>query len=211
MPMNKVNPPGYFGTQPTGAGAGASYQGPWTPGGQDQFGTGMRGLPGTFRGWNAAARYGFGPAMQYDQRMRPVAQFFQGEMNRDYGKELYGISSDIAETQFTEARRQGQQQMTRAGYGGGGAVSPMASLQLSQEAEARSGALGLAARQAVLQAQQMRMGAAQNLQNVQANRMQAMLTPAMMQRAGTARGPMPSMGPSLVGPAQQFAQGAAGY
>jgi hypothetical protein len=149
--------------------------------------------------------------MQYDQQMQGVSDYYKGEMNRDYGKELYGISSDIAETQFTEARRQGQQAMTRAGYGGGGGVSPMASLQLTQEAEARSGAMGLAARQAVLQAQQMRMGAAQNYQNVEANRMQAMLTPAMMQRAGSSRGGLPSMGPSLVQPAANAAQGALGY
>ena len=213
MPLNDANPGGYFGTDPNarGQGQGGNFQGPWSPGNQSQFGTGMRGLPGTFQGWNAGARYAFGPGMQYDQKMQGVSDYYKKEMNTDYGKQLYGMSSDIAEKQFGEARRQGQQQMTRAGYGGGGGVSPMASLQLSQEAEARSGALGLAARQAVLQAQQMRMGAAQNYQNVEANRMQAMLTPAMLQRAGTARGGLPSMGPSLVGPAQGAMQGAAGY
>ncbi len=193
------NPTSFFGAQPAGAYSGN----PFTGANKNQQGRGLEGLPDTFAGWTAPARYSFAPAGNFVQGVQPVADFFQNEMNTDYGSQLFGQSSQIIDSQFADAKRQQQDQLQRAGMGGGSAVSPLASLALNEEAAARSGAYGTAARQSVLQAQQMKSQAAQSFQQTLAAMMQAMMAPAQFQASRNAAVPIGQVGPSpqgLIGP-----------
>jgi len=164
-------------------------------------GAGLYGLPKAFSGWSGAARYAFAPAMDYAEQMKPVQDYYKGEMGKDYQADLYGRSSDIYEAQNKDASRRRQQGLARAGYGGGGAVSPFAALQVQQEAAARAGALGSAAREAVFQAQAMKTEAARNYGNSLSSVFQALLTPAQIQASRRSRVPLGNTGPGLIGPA----------
>ena len=170
------------------------------PGGSNS-GSGMYGLPKAFSGWSGPARYAFAPAMQYAEDAAPIAEFYKGEMDKDYQKDLYSRSSDIYEAQSKDAGRKRTQGLARAGYGGGGAVSPFAALQVQQEAAARAGALGSAARESVFQAQAMRSEAARNYGNTLSSVFQALLTPAQIQASRKSRVPLGNTGPGIIGPA----------
>ncbi|MBM3276067.1 MAG: hypothetical protein FJZ00_13020 [Candidatus Sericytochromatia bacterium] len=200
MALSDYTPESYFG-----GGEGGPYGKYSNPTGKStQHGAGMYGLPRAFSGWGAPAKYSFGPTMQYVDQMQPVADYYRGEMGKDYGTDLYSRSSDIYEAQNKDASRRRQQGLARAGYGGGGAVSPFAALQVQQEAAARAGALGSAARESVLQAQAMRSEAARGYGNTLSSIYQAMMAPAQMQAARSAKVPIGPTGPSLVGPAMQL-------
>lgn len=203
-PYEGLDPGGFFGEGPKGPSSGSPFF--RTKKGQ-AYGAGMYNLPDAFRGWSGPSKYAFAPAMSYWNESQGVSDFFKGEMGKDYYDELYGRSADIYEGQQKDARRRGEQGLARAGYGGGGAVSPFASLQVQQEAAARAGVLGNAAREAVLQAQAMKASAANNYMNVLASRMQAMLVPAQLQTSRQTRTPLGSVGPSLIGPAMNMMGG----
>lgn len=200
MALSDYAPQGFFG-----GGEGGPY-GKFkdATGKGTQPGAGMYGLPRAFSGWGAPARYAFGPAMQYVDQMRPVADYYKGEMGKDYGADLYSRSSDIYEAQNKDAARRRQQGLARAGYGGGGAVSPFAAMQVQQEAAARAGALGSAAREAVFQAQAMRSEAARGYGNSLSSIYQALLAPAQIQASRSSKVPLGQTGPSLVGPAMNL-------
>lgn len=196
-PFAGLNPSDYFGGGSNSKSGSPFY--PYSAGAR--LGSGLYGLPKAFSGWSAPARYAFAPALSYAQQAQPAIDYYKGEMGKDYGKQLYSLSSDIYESQAKDTRRKTEQGLARAGYGGGGAISPFASLQVQQEAAARSGALGQAARESVLQAQAMKSQAANNYMNSIASYMQALLVPAQLQSASSAKNPVGSVGPSLIGPA----------
>lgn len=201
----RYDPTRFFG-QPAGAYSGNPFQ----AGSPSQWGTGATGLPKTFFGWNASARYAVPFSLDYQRRSAPITQFFRQEMGKDYQGELMGLSKDITETNLSEGSRAQGQAFTRAGLSSGAGVSPVGAMQLQMESAARSGALGMAARQAVLQAQAMKLGVAQGYQNHLANLYQAMLVPAYLQQ-GAHGAPVGPVGPSMVGPAYQFGTGAGSY
>jgi len=174
-------------------------------GGDNRKGAGLYNLPEAFAGWSAPARYAFAPSLSYAQQLQPATDFYKSEMGKDYGNDLYNRSADIYEAQAKNARRLGQQGLARAGYGGGGAVSPFASLQVQQESAARAGALGSAARESVLQAQQMKAESARNYQNSLSSWLQAMLVPAQLQAQASSKVPGTNLGPPLIGPAMNLA------
>lgn len=174
-----------------------------TPTGQDKAyrGTGITQLPETFAGWEGAARYSFLPAMMYAQQSAPLGNFYRQQMNQDYGSTLFNQAKQQIGAQSGALRSQMQQASARSGTGGGGATSPMAQYQLQNEAMARAGQLGTAARASVLQAQQMRTAGAQGYQNYLSSLYQALLAPAQFQTARHASSPVGQAGPSMVGPA----------
>ena len=176
----------------------------WSIGaGENRQGAGAYGLPPAYAGWNGAARNAVPYVYDYASRIDPTLADLQKESKRDYSTELYGMSSDAAEAQFSDAKRKREQGFAQAGYGGGGTVSPFAAQQLQLEGAARAGQLGNAARQSVMQAQQMKAEASRNYLNAVNNRLASMLLPAQMQLAGQSKTPLGgNVGPqSLVGPA----------
>lgn len=176
------------------------YTGPFNVHGQPGLGAGMEGLPESFSGWGGAARYAFAPAMQFANQMQAPIDLFQGQMNKDWGSALYGLSQQAMESQFQDAGRRQQEGLTRAGYGGGTTVSPLASMALQNEAQARAGAFGPAAQQAVIQAQAMQTEAARNYQNAISQTLQAWLVPAQLQASMASQVPITPGGPSIIGP-----------
>jgi len=201
--FSSFNPQQFFGGAP--ASAYGQYSGnPFDRSGETNpkkvAGSGLGGLPGVFEGWDAAARYSFAPAGEFYNKMQPIADFFGQQRQKNIGAELFGTSAEAIDTQFGEAKRQQTQGLTRAGMSGGSAVSPLASMALQQEAQARSGAFGTAARQAVLQAEAFQAQAARDEQNTLSSIMQAMLVPAQIQAARASNAPLGSVGPSLLGP-----------
>ena len=70
--------------------------------------------------------------------------------------------------------------------------------QLQNEAQARSGAFGEAARASVFQAEQMRSNAARGYQDTLANLYQAYMAPAYLQSAQNANVPTGQMGPQIL-------------
>lgn len=199
--FGNFNPQTFFGgADPSQVGPPNSY-GPFNRGNQyDQFGSGLYGLPAAFQGWNGPARYAFAPAMQYAQGMQPLLDQQKANMGKDWQKELYGQSADVFNAQDAEGKAKRNQAFAQQGYGGGGQMSPFAGLQLEQESLARGGALGTAARQSVLQSQQMQSQFGRDYQNSLATVMQALLTPAQYQMSQTAKVPVGGNGPSLIGP-----------
>jgi len=175
---------------------------------EGEFGAGVGRLPSAFHKWRGAARFAIPNAMQYTSQMQPVTDFYSGQMNEDWAKVLQGMASDQLETQFSEAGRKQQEGLTRAGYGGGSTVSPLASMALQNEAQARAGAFGPAAQQAVIHAQAMQSEAARNLQNAYSSLFQAWLAPSQLQTTATAKSPAGPVGPSLIGPGLNAAGGA---
>lgn len=206
-PYAGFDPSSYFGT--TGQYGNTN---PFTNvgAGDNRLGAGMYNLPQAFAGWSGAARGAFGPALDYASKVQPVADYYKGEMGKDYQADLYGRSSDIYDAQQKDASRKGQQGLARAGYGGGGAVSPFAALQVQQEAAARAGTLGSAARESVLQAQQMKSEAGRNYMNSLSSYLQAMLVPYQLQSQSISKVPGAPMGPSLWGPAMNLGASAIG-
>jgi hypothetical protein len=197
--FGNFNPQQFFGTDPTQIAPTNKYGGFNRTGGE-QFGSGLYGLPPAFSGWTGPARYAFAPAMQYSQQMQPLLDQQRQGMTKDWTKELFGQSSDIINAQQGDASAKRSQSLAQQGYGGGGQMSPFAGLQLEQESLARSGALGNAQRQAVLQSQQMQSQFGKDYQNSLATIMQAMLTPAQIQAGQTGKVPTSGNGPSLIGP-----------
>ncbi len=174
-------------------------------------GRGMAGLPSGVADWGSAARYGFGPAMEYSKALAPAQQFFRQGMNKDWSGELMGLQRESIERGLGQQKSQYAQAQARSGSGGGQAVSPMAQYQLQMETQARAGEMGRAAQAAVMQAQSMRAQMAQGYQNTLANQYQAWMAPAYMQRAGSANVPLGQQGPSMVGPAMQAGAAALNY
>lgn len=210
---SNFSPDRFFGAP---AHAHGSYSGsPFSAAGQrpgPTHGSGLRGLPDVFEGWDAASRYSFFPAIQFAQGSQPSLQGWKQDMNKDWSKELFGQSADAIDAQFSGASRKQQESMTRAGVGTGGAsVSPLASFALQNEAQARAGAFGSAARQSVLQAQAMQQQARRGYDALRAQIMQAMLAPAQFQSSRTSQVPIGQVGPSLAGPAMSAAGGALNF
>lgn len=173
----------------------------WAVGvGDNRLGAGYYGLPPAFSGWTGAARYSIPLSQEYANKLNPVIEHFQKNMGKDYSKELYGLSADAYEGAQRSAKSQQEQGLARAGYGGGGAVSPFAALQVQQEAQARAGAMGTAARQGVLQAQQMSDENARGLYNALGGWLQGLLVPSQLQAAQTSQSPTGQLTPSLWGP-----------
>lgn len=183
----------------------SGYQGPFQAHDPSSIGTGLEGLPETFGGWSGAARYAFAPASQFAQQMQGPTEMFRNQMNKDWGSALYGLSQQAIETQFQDASRRQQEGLTRAGYGGGTTVSPLASMGLQNEAQARAGAFGPAAQQAVIQAQAMQTEAARNYQNAISQTLQSWLVPAQIQAGVQSGVPISAGGPSLIGPSLNLA------
>jgi hypothetical protein len=121
-----------------------------------QQGLGSFGLGPAFNNWDAAARYSFAPAAAYEKQLQPSLDHFRGQMNKDWSGQLFNQSQQAINSQFGSMQAQRKQAGARSGSGGSAGVSPMMQYQLNQEASARSGALGTAARQAVFQAEQMK-------------------------------------------------------
>jgi len=177
----------------------------------DQIGSGLYGLPEAFMGWQSASRYAFAPSLQYAGDMAPVLEQQRRDAGRDWAGDLYAASSDVAEAQFSDTRRRREQALARAGYGGGGTISPFQAEQLQLEGQARAGVLGSAARESVLQAQSARAEASRNYLNSLSQRYQALLAPAMLQSAGVTRTSTGPVGPSnLIGPSFNLAASAIG-
>lgn len=167
--------------------------------GDNRKGAGLYGLPPAFAGWSAPARYSFAPSLQFAEGAQQAADFYGGEMNKDYSKDLFSKSSDVYEAQARGARRKGEQGLARSGYSGtGGTSSPFASLQVQQEGMARAGALGSAARESVLNAQQIRSEAGRNYLNTLSQQLQALLVPAHLQAAAKGKVPTGGVGPNLI-------------
>lgn len=198
MALSDYNPQDFFGGDSSGSGG---FFGKYGSSSGNAKGGGLYGLPKAFSGWSGAAKYAFAPAMQYAEQSQPIMDYYKGEMGKDYESDLYNRSSEVYEAQNKDATRRRQQGLARAGYGGGGAVSPFAALQVQQEAAARAGALGTAAREAVMQAQAMRSEAARGYGNSLSSVFQALLTPAQIQASRGARVPLGPTGPSIIGPA----------
>lgn len=197
-PFQGLNPPGAFGN-PYGI---SQPFGPFVRTNQhDQYGAGLYGLPDAFTGWSGPARYSLGPALSFSAESQPAIDYYKGQLGKDYSKELFGLSSDVYEGQAKSGRAAQEQGLARAGYGGGGALSPFAGLQVQLETQARAGALGNAARQSVLQAQQIQAEASRSYLNAISQRLQALLTPAQLQNAGATKTPAGQIGPSYIGPA----------
>lgn len=174
--------------------------------GDNRKGAGLYQLPPAFQGWSAPSRYSFAPALQYADAAQGAVDYFGGEMNKDYSKDLFSKSSDIYEAQARGARRKGEQGLARSGYSGtGGTSSPFAALQVQQEGLARAGALGTAARESVFHAQQMRSEMGRNYLNALGSQLQALLIPAHLQNAAKGKVPTGGIGPSLIGPAMNMA------
>lgn len=184
---------------------GPSYDTGW---GERGAGRGMAGLPSGMKGWGSAARYGFGPAMQYTQQMAPAQRFYREGMQKDWAGDFMNLQRGAMERSLGQQKAQMGQAQARSGTGGGQAVSPMAQYQLQMETQARAGAMGNAAQAAVLQAQGLRSQMAQGYQNTLANQYQAWMAPAYMQLSRNANVPVGQQGPSLVGPALNAAAGA---
>lgn len=201
-PFQGFNPANYFGSNQTPAAQQQlQVQGPFARQNQfDPYGAGLYGLPNAFQGWSGPARYAFGPGLAFSQQAQPAIDYYKGEMGKDYSSILYSQSADTINAQQDAARRQGQQRLAQAGYGGGGLISPFAGLQVQQENLARAGALGSAARSSILQAQQMRSESARNYLNSIAQNMQALLTPAQLEISRSAKVPTTG-GVSYIGPA----------
>lgn len=197
-----LDPAGMFGTlmDPTSAGR---YQanGPFNPVNKyDKPGAGLYGLPPAYAGWSAPARNSLFPTLLFSQQAEPAIAALKGQMNKDWTGELYNQSADIIDTQQQAAKREGEQRLARAGYGGGGTISPFAGLQVQQENLARSGQLGNAARMSIMQGQQMKAEATRSYLNSIAQNMQALLTPAQLEVSRQAKVPIGG-GVSLIGPA----------
>lgn len=175
--------------------------------GENRYGAGLYGLPAAFSGWTGAARYSLAPMLEYTNKSKLAQDLYKNDLSKDYQKDLYSISADTYEGQAKDARRRGNQAMAQAGYGGGGGTSPFIGLQVQAESEARAGALGSAARYSVMQAQQMRAEAARGYLNSIAADLQAMLAPAQLQAAQTAKSPSGSVGPGYIAPAADAAAG----
>jgi len=173
-------------------------QNPWDVSGNLYAGTGARGLPKTFRDWNAPARAAFPVAGQYAIAMEPALAQARESMNTDWYNRLYGVQKDATEAQFGQMQQQRQQGMQRAGTTGGATTSPMFNHYLQTESAARSGALGQAARLAMIQADQMRSSAQQNYMNLLAQRFQAQLAPMMIQAARNSTANIGAVGPGVV-------------
>lgn len=197
------------------ANLGSLYSGQWDSGdrearspwdaNQAQRGSGARGLPKVFGGWNASSRAMFPVSGQYVNDMQPAMDLYKGQMDTDWASKLYGIQKGAVETQFGQARQQQQQGQQRAGTTGGATVSPMFQHFMQTEAAARSGQLGDAARLAVLQAEQMKSQAAQNYMNTLSQRYQAQSAPMMLQAAKNSQSNIGSVGPGMMGPAMSGA------
>ena len=180
------NPEDYFGAGTAQGNQNKPYSGnPWEIANAAQEGSGIRGLPSTFKGWKGPARYAIGQGANFVQQTNPIADYFKTEMGKDYQGQLYGMSSDASSTALSDASTMQKGALSRAGYGGGsGGVSPFAALSLQNEAQARSGALGDAARQSVFLAQQMRSTAAINFGNILGRQNDAMMRGAYIQAGG---------------------------
>lgn len=198
--FGNFDPQSIFGTDPSQIGKSNPYGGFNRTSPQEAFGSGLYGLPPAFAGWTGASRYSFAPALQYAQGMQPLLDQQKQAMSKDWTKEFYGQSADIFNAQDSEAKAKRSQGLVQQGYGGGGTISPFASLQLEQESMARAGALGTGARQAVIQSQQMQSQLGKDYQNSLATIMQALMTPAQLQAAQTGKVPVGGAGPSLIGP-----------
>ena len=166
-------------------------------------GAGAYNLPQAFDYWDAASRYAVPVAQGFLQETQPTADFFKGELGKDYSGILFNQARNQIDTGDRETGRMRTQAMTRSGLSGN-AVSPLAMMQLEQEQMARSGALGRASQMAVMQAQQMKSMAARGVHDIAASRMQALLAPARFQSAHGTETPMGYAGPS------PWAQGFAG-
>lgn len=171
--------------------------------GENRSGAGLYNLPPAFAGWNATSRYSFAPTLDYVNQTKDAIGQLKSDSEKDYQAELFGMSSDALEGQFSDAKRKREQSYAQAGYGGGGTVSPFAAQQMQLEGAARAGQLGNAARQSVIQAQSMRQEASRSYLNAVQSQLQAMLVPAQLQLAGGTKQPLAGpIGPtSLVGPA----------
>jgi hypothetical protein len=169
--------------------------------GENRTGAGSYGLPPAYTGWGAPARNAVPFVFDYADRVDPTLESLRQDAGRDFEGELYGISSDTMEAQFSDAKRKREQGFAQAGYGGGGTVSPFAAQQLQLEGAARAGQLGNAARQSVIQAQALKAEASRNYLNAVQSRLMAMLIPAQLQLGTSTKQPTGTIGPtSLAGP-----------
>ncbi len=161
-------------------------------------GAGVYGLPIAYNGWSPAARAAIPVASGYERGISPLLKFLQGEMGRDISGELFSRSQGIIDSNQAEGRRVSQNEMTKSGYRGATAQSPFAALQLQMESAARGGALGQAARQSVLAAQERKLQIAPTIQQMLASLSQAWLVPSQIQAGSVSRAPIGSVGPSYL-------------
>jgi len=171
---------------------------------EEPYGAGAYGLPEAFAGWSGPSRNALLNAMVFSKQQQPAIDLYRGQMDTDWSKVLMDQQSDLISTASADASRQRSGALARAGYGGGGAVSPFQASQLQAEAMARAGQLGVAARASVLQGQQMKAEAGRNYLNSIAQNLQAFLTPAQLETSRQARVPGTS-GVNYIGPAIQAA------
>ena len=177
--------------------------------GTKSHGRGAYGLPEAFSGWRAPARYAFTTASDFMDKAQPLADYYKGEMGKDYSGSLQEMSRTSIERGASESQRMGQQASTRAGLGGS-VSSPWDSFQTQIRMMASSGQMGIAAQQAEIQARGMKDRAALNLYNVYSGMYQAQMAPAQIQAAGGGNVPVGGAGPSYLQGGAQFIQGAAG-
>lgn len=154
-------------------------------------------FPGPISNWPSAAQYAFAPAMQFGQDTQGIADYFKGEMNKDYSGELFNLARRQIDVGLSEGKRLGTEASTRAGFGGS-AGSGNESFSSMMRMIAGSGQMGIAAQNAELAARGMRSEAAQNLYNIMTGRYQAMMAPAQLRVTGQARVPVSAGGPSLL-------------
>lgn len=156
---------------------------------ENRYGEGAYGLPAGFVGWSGPARYSLLPAASLAQNAQGATDLYKKQMGQDWAKNLYTTSTEAIDSQLAAGRQGRQQALAKAGYGGGGTISPFAAAQVQQEDAARAGLYGTAARQAVLSAQQMESEAGRNYLNSLAQTFQALITPAQIETSRQAKVP----------------------
>lgn len=173
-----------------------NFSGEGYPGSQP--GAGAYGLPRSVNGWSPAARFAIPIAGAYEQQLSPVLGFLKNEMGRDIQGELFSRSMGITDTNLAEGRRLSENQFRQSGYRGASQQNPFMALQLQMEGAARGGALGTAARQSMLAAQERKLQIAPTIQQMLASEAQAWMGPAQLQAGSVSRTPVGSVGPSYL-------------
>lgn len=166
--------------------------------GDNRIGAGSYQLPRAYSGWHPSARAAVPVAAGYERGLQPFLDFLQKEMGRDISGDLFSESADIIDSNAQEGRRLSENEMTRSGYRGASAQSPFAALQLQLESAARGGALGTAARQSVLAAQERKLRLGTTQQQVLASLAQAWMGPSQLQAGIASKAPVGSVGPSYL-------------